>query len=69
MTIPITKKAKAFMKANDLLPVVEGTAKGNGGQGGIYWLEDRQRFDLSLEDFQSLPEGYPKWPWDFEAKT
>lgn len=59
-----TEKAKAFMAANDKSPVVIGAAIGNGGQGGQgghYTLKDKQSFRLSVEDCQSLPEGYPRW--------
>lgn len=60
----MTKMSEAFVKANDKSLVVEGFAKNadkGGGAGGVYYLEDKQRFDLSLEDCRALPEGYPKW--------
>lgn len=60
MTKP-TRKAKAFMKANDESNVVSGAARGEGGQGGTYTLYDGRSFRLTLEDCRSLPEEYPKW--------
>lgn len=56
-----TAKASAFMQANDKSPVVSGAAIGNGGQGGVYTLADKQSFRLSVEDCRSLPAGYPRW--------
>lgn len=56
-----TKKAKAFMEANDQHFVVEGWAFGDGGLGGAYILSNGERFDLNLKDCQSLSDGYPKW--------
>ena len=60
MKIP-TKKAAKFIKANDESRVMSGSAKGRGGEGGTYRLLDGRVFELSLEDMQSLPKGYPKW--------
>lgn len=56
-----TKRAEEFMKANDKSIVIAGQAHGNGGKGGIYTLANGRKFDLSLEDCQSLPDEYPNW--------
>lgn len=58
----MTKRAEAFMTANDESPVVEGWANGPPRFGGGYKLRDGRRFDLSLEDCRSLaPNSYPRW--------
>lgn len=54
-------KSQQFIKENDISPVVVGAAKGNGGEGAYYTLENGKRFSLSLQDCRDLPSGYPKW--------
>lgn len=59
----MTKKAKRFVAENDNSPVISGAAFEGGG--GVYSFDNGKSIELTLEDSLSLPEGYPKWPWDF----
>ncbi|KAA3518870.1 hypothetical protein GOZ96_05000 [Agrobacterium vitis] len=58
-TYQYTKNTQAFMKANDESPVIIGAAKRGGG--GLYTLQNKQTFSLTLTEARSLPEEYPKW--------
>lgn len=57
----MTGKSLQFKRENDVSPVVAGVAKGNGGEGAYYTLENGKRFSLSLQDCLDMPSGYPKW--------
>lgn len=56
-----TRIALEFMRDNDMAQVISANVKGQGGAGGIFYLANRRRYDLSREDCASLPRGYPKW--------
>lgn len=60
-TPTLTRRAKEFVKANDISRVIAGAAIGNGGKGGRYTLANGRKFQLDLADLKSLPDGYPKW--------
>ena len=53
--------ARKFVRANDESPVVAGRAIGEGGKGGVYTLENGNRYPLTVEACRLLPDGYPKW--------
>lgn len=61
MSDDMTKNAKAFKKANDESPVIEGKVNDLVHGGGTYWLRDGRNFVLTADEARSLPEGYPKW--------
>lgn len=48
-----------FVSANDMFPVVSGSAHTKGG--AVYELANGSLYQLTLEECRALPEGYPKW--------
>lgn len=62
--IKIEDRIKKFVAANDNAPVISGFAFAGGG--GRYNLECGKSFTFTLEEARMIPDGYPKWPWDWK---
>lgn len=55
-----TANVRAFIKANELEPVVSGAAFAEGG--GSYTLRNGRSFRFTLAEAQSMPS--PTWTFD-----
>jgi hypothetical protein len=57
--VKLSQNAQTFVAANFLSPVIEGTVKGEGGEGAVYTLQDGRRFELSADECKAV--GLPRW--------
>lgn len=63
MTTEMTNNAKAFVRANKKFGVYQAHAIGNGGQGGVYTLDNQETFTLTKAELQSMPRA-PRWNFE-----
>lgn len=59
----MTKNAKEFVEANKTSGVYKAHAIGNGGQGGVYTLDNEETFTLTREELVSMPRA-PRWTFE-----
>ena len=57
----MTRRAREFLAANKVSPIVDGGVIGSGGRGAMYRLADDRRFTLGRADCLDLPAHQLRW--------